>query len=247
MNLKIFRFLIILTIATLSLPSGILNEKKEYDLSRNLIYQIEDKVENYAKFEELPIEFVNALVSAEDKRFYHHIGFDPIAIGNALYVDIKEKRFVLGGSTLSQQLCKNMFLNPNKKLERKFKELILSIRIERQYSKNEIIEMYSNVIYYGNGAYGIKDAAKTYFQKPLKELNVQECAFLAGLPKGPSRYNPNENYNRALKRRNKVLSLMLKNNYISKIEYEQLKNEPIELKAISENEIAFFIYKHLFE
>lgn len=241
MHLKILRFFVALCITNIIINSStLLNDKKEYDLSENLIYQAREKIGNYVSFEEIPETFIKALISAEDKRFYKHIGFDPISIANAIYVDVREQRFVLGGSTLTQQLCKNMFLNPQKNIKRKFKELILALNIENQYTKNEIIELYSNVIYYGEGAYGIKEAAKIYFKKELNDLTTNECALLAGLPKGPSSYNPKKNYKKAFDRRNKVLDLMLKNGYLKVEKYRELKLKPIFEKTISDNEIVFF-------
>lgn len=239
---KLLRFFIAsIFIILVAFPTYLLNEKDDYDLNRNLLYQIENNVSEYARYEEIPMAFVKAITSAEDKRFWYHPGFDPIAIGNAIYIDIKERRFVLGGSTITQQLSKNLFLKPQKKIERKVKELIISIQLELKYTKKEIIEMYSNVIYYGNGATGIKSASKKYFGKNLSDLSIPECALLAGLPKSPNRYNPLNNYQKAIERRNKVLELMAKNGHITKNELEKFKNEPIALKATSYCEAVFFL------
>jgi putative DNA modification/repair radical SAM protein len=228
-------------VAIVACPDYLLNEKDVYDINQNLKYQIKEEVKEYASYEELPERFVQAITSAEDKRFWYHPGFDPIAIGNAIYVDIKKKKFVLGGSTITQQLSKNLFLNPQKKIERKLKEVLISVRLELNYTKEDILEMYSNVIYYGNGATGIKNAAIKYFGKNLSELNISECAILAGLPKSPNRYNPIKNYKLAIKRRNKVLELMAKNGHITNIELDKLKKEPIAIKTTSYCEVVFFL------
>lgn len=242
MRYKLLRFFIVsILVAIVACPDYLVNEKDVYDINQNLKYQIRENVEEYASYEELPERFVQAITSAEDKRFWHHPGFDPIAIGNAIYVDIKKRKFVLGGSTITQQLSKNLFLNPQKKIERKFKEVIIATRLELNYTKEDILEMYSNVIYYGNGATGIKNAAIKYFGKNLNELNISECAILAGLPKSPNRYNPIKNYKLAIKRRNKVLDLMAKNGHITNIELDKLKKEPIAIKTTSYCEVVFLL------
>lgn len=187
-----------------------------YKIDDNLIKRVSSSNNNYIKIDKLPDNLINAIVAVEDKRFYKHKGIDFISIGRAVVINIKEGKFKEGGSTISQQLAKNLFLTSEKTLERKYKEMILALEIESKYSKEEILEMYLNAVYFGSGAYGVQNASKTYFDKNVWELSLDECAMLAGLPQAPSAYNPKKYYSKAKARQEIVLSLMAKNGYIKK-------------------------------
>ncbi|WP_353686643.1 PBP1A family penicillin-binding protein [Thermodesulfovibrio sp. 3462-1] len=176
---------------------------------------------------EIPDLIKKAFVAAEDVRFYKHPGVDIIGILRALYRDIKAGGIVEGGSTITQQLAKMLFLKPERSITRKLKEAILSIQIERKYTKDEILGLYLNQAYFGNRAYGIAAASETYFGKSFKELKISEIALLASLPKAPSAFNPFKRPEIALKRRNIVLQKMLEEGFITKEQYAEAVKEPI--------------------
>ncbi|MCH4217444.1 MAG: penicillin-binding protein 1A [Megasphaera sp.] len=187
----------------------------------------------------VPQNLQDAFIAAEDNRFYDHIGIDPIGIVRAVVTNLTNRGIAQGGSTITQQLAKNAFLSPEQTLKRKIQEAMLALEIERKYSKKEILEMYMNQIYFGQGAYGIQTAAKTYFGKDVDQLNVAQCAMLAGLPKSPNYYSPFNNPDEAENRKNTVLDQMVKYKYISQAEGEEAKKEDMGLtkkKAETENE-----------
>ncbi|MBW2237763.1 MAG: PBP1A family penicillin-binding protein, partial [Deltaproteobacteria bacterium] len=170
-----------------------------------------------------------ALVATEDRNFYRHSGIDLKGIFRAIIKDIRAGEFVEGASTITQQLAKTLFLTPRKTLLRKIKEAFLAFQIERRYTKNEIIELYMNQIYFGSGAYGVESAARIFFGKPVKDLGLGECALLASLPKAPSRYSPLVNKDLALKRRNIVLRQMKETGIITETAFNRAKEEPLHL------------------
>ena len=205
----IFRFILIILIAFLLSLSGsfgylvyTLTEMEElqpapfslttriYDENDNLIAirYLENRIE--VPLEEISEHVIKATVAVEDHRYYHHTGFDLAGFGRALINNIKNRQVAQGGSTITQQLAKNLFLSHERTMERKIKEAIYTIHLERCYSKNEILEMYLNTIYYGHSAYGIEAAAQTYFGKSAASLTLAEAALLAGLPRGPQYYSP---------------------------------------------------------
>ncbi|MCM1524343.1 MAG: transglycosylase domain-containing protein [Ruminococcus sp.] len=145
---------------------------------------------DFCSYSELPEFYINAVISVEDKRFYKHSGVDPIAVVRAVAHDIAAGSPEQGGSTITQQLAKNLYYSREKKLERKFAELFTAFEIEKSFSKEEIFELYVNVIYFGSGYYGISSAARGYCGKSPAELTEYECAMLAGLPNAPSAYSP---------------------------------------------------------
>jgi penicillin-binding protein 1A len=157
---------------------------------------------------QVPKDLVDATLAVEDKSFYTHLGVDFIGILRALWVNLRERKIVQGGSTITQQLARNLFLNPERTVLRKVKEAILALEIESTYTKDEILELYFNQIYYGSGAYGAEAAAQVYFGKHVWELDLVECATLAGIPRWPSRYSPKLNPDTALERTKTVLKLM---------------------------------------
>ncbi|PZD95540.1 penicillin-binding protein [Paenibacillus sambharensis] len=176
---------------------------------------------------DIPEHLVNAIVAVEDKRFYEHEGVDLSALGRAAFRNIKAGGVVEGGSTITQQLAKNVLLNADRTMARKLKEAAMAVKIEMVYDKDEILEMYMNQIYFGEGAWGVEQAARVYFDKQAAELSLAESAMLAALPKAPSHYSPYASKDRALERRNLVLQLMAEQGYITADEQEQAQAEPI--------------------
>lgn len=201
-----------------------------YDQNGQVITEIGVQNRIPVKLSAIPLDVQNAFLAAEDVRFYEHIGIDPRAILRAIYHNIRGRSIQEGGSTITQQLAKNCFLTPERTIKRKIQELILALAIERHYSKQEILEMYLNHIYFGEGAYGIQAAARTYFNKDVSELTLAEGALLAGLPKAPSLYSPFRNPEGALTRRNLVLDNMARYGFISPEEARAAKAEPLHLK-----------------
>lgn len=185
---------------------------------------IEKKVESivnskdYLSFDEIPKDFLIALVSVEDHRFFEHPGFDVISIGRAFITNIEEKRLVEGGSSITQQLAKNMYFEFNKNFTRKVAELFVAIDLEEKYEKEEILAMYANIIYFGEGYYGISEAANGYYGKEVSKLSYDELTLLAGLPNAPSVFNPVENEDLATKRQQLVKEAIEK--YDVKLENE---------------------------
>ena len=178
--------------------------------------------------EAIPGNLTAALVATEDRKFYKHSGVDIKGIARAIYKDIKAGEFVEGASTITQQLAKTLFLTPRKTLVRKLKEAILAFQLERRYTKDEILELYLNQVYFGSGAYGVESAAKTFFGKSVRNLTLSECALVAGMPKSPSRYSPLVNPDLAIKRRNTVLRQMNDTGIITDAVYHQAKNEALD-------------------
>ena len=175
----------------------------------------------------IPRHLVNATIATEDRSFYQHWGIDLWGIGRAALTDLIHLRRSQGGSTITQQLARNVFLTHERTFDRKLKEIALAIEIERNYSKEQILEMYLNQIYYGDGAYGVEAAAKTYFHKEVRELTLGECALLAGLPANPSVYSPRRRPQAARARREKVLRNMLVTRAISQLEYQNSVDAPL--------------------
>ena len=198
-----------------------------YDRNHKLIGEFFLQRRIYVPIEKIPKKLKFAFLAAEDARFYQHKGIDLQGIIRALIADIKARRFVQGGSTITQQVAKNMFLTPKKTISRKIKEMILAMKIERILPKDKILELYLNQIYFGFGSYGVEAAAQTYFGKSVDQLTLAECALLAAIPKSPGKYSPLINIEAAYKRRNWVLKRMLEEHFITKKEYEKAINEPI--------------------
>ena len=187
----------------------------------------------FIPYESIPKKVIHSFLSAEDKNFFSHPGVDAKSITRAIIKNLKnifsEKRLE-GASTITQQVAKNFLLTNEVSIKRKIKEAILAFRIERSYSKERIMELYLNQIYLGEGTYGIAAASLEYFDKAVNELNYEEAALLAALPKAPSRYNPYKSMDRAKIRRNFVLKNLYENSYINKKEYENLKKKEIKTK-----------------
>ncbi len=192
----------------------------------------------------LPSYVKNAFIAVEDKRFYRHKGVDPIRILGAIKNNILSGRFKEGASTITQQLVKNVYLSGKKNFSRKINEIRLALEVEKHYSKEEILEIYLNTIYFGNNAYGIQSAAQTYFDKNAENLTLSEAAVLAGMIKAPTSYSPGNNLEKCLKRRNIVLSLMKEQNFISRKEYRKATKETIDLSLINRNKSFYKRYMH---
>ncbi len=194
-----------------------------YDINGNQIDLITIEKRDPISISEIPKMLQDAFISVEDKRFREHNGLDYIRLTKALILNVT-KTGREGGSTITQQLIKTIFLTPDRSLKRKIVEAVLATRMERKYTKDEILELYLNTINFGRGAYGIKNAAKNYFGKLPSELTVGEAAILASIPKSPAKYSKLEN---ALERQKVVLNLMYKNGAITREEYENAKQENI--------------------
>lgn len=165
---------------------------------------------NFVKYEELPQIYIDAVISAEDKRFEKHCGIDIKAIGRAVWIDIVTMSFAEGGSTITQQIAKNQLFSQEKRLERKFAEVFAAFKLEKEYSKKELFEIYVNTIYFGSGYYGIYDAAYGFFGKEPSQLTDYEAVMLAALPNAPSVYSPGKNIELVEKRMSVVLERMIK-------------------------------------
>lgn len=168
-----------------------------------------DIVGTTVRLREMPPHLVNAVIATEDRRFYSHIGVDPWGLLRAVWANVRAGRIVQGGSTITQQLAKNIFLTPERSIRRKTQELLLALWLEQQYSKDEILTLYLNRVYFGSGTYGVSAAAHKYFGKSVGALNLSEAAMLAGLLKAPSRYAPTRDLALAQKRANQVLANMV--------------------------------------
>jgi penicillin-binding protein 1A len=198
---------------------------KIYDNNYDLLYHVGTRDRFYIEYNDIPVEMIQAILAAEDKTFFQHQGYDIKGIINAFLVNLKNiysktNSNYVGASTITQQLVKNILLNNDQTITRKVKELILSIRIENEYSKEFILELYLNEIYFGRRSYGVASAANNYFNKSIFDLDIHEYAFLAALPKGPNNYDPKKNYQKAFDRRNYVLNQMFLNDFIDEKKYE---------------------------
>jgi hypothetical protein len=198
-----------------------------YTADGKLIGEVGEQRRIPVKLENVPQRLQDAFLATEDSRFYDHHGLDPIGIARAIYVAVSNGGASQGASTITQQLARNFFLTPEKKLIRKVREAVLAVEIENTLSKQEILELYLNKIFLGYRSYGVAAAAQTYFGKNLDELTLSEMAVIAGLPKAPSTMNPLYSPKRAEERRNVVLGRMLDENKITKAEYDSAIKEPI--------------------
>ena len=201
-----------------------------YQMYKNAINKmpLKDKIttsrqkEDYTKIDDMPQIYLKAVVSVEDHRFYKHFGIDVISIGRAFVNDIKKMKFVEGGSTITQQLAKNIYFTQDKKIVRKVAEIFMAFSIESNYNKNEILELYLNTSYFGNGFYSVKSASLGYFNKLPKDMNDSESIMLAGIPNAPSLYNPIQNKNLAIERQRQVINKMIKYGNLDKVETEKI-------------------------
>jgi len=232
-----FLFLSLLTFWFIQLPSPdkLVNRKmavttKIYDRNGILLYELyQDKNRTLVTLDQIPDYLKWATVAIEDKNFYHHRGVSPKGIARALY-NLLFKRKIQGGSTITQQLVKNALLSPERTISRKIREIITALRVEAKYSKDEILQMYLNEVPYGGTAWGVAAAAKMYFGKEVKDLDLAECAFLAGLPAAPTYYSPfgpHPEKKLYKKRQSQVLKRMVEDGYITKEEAEKAEKEEL--------------------
>lgn len=219
-------------------------------IESTIVYSADGKVlaefylerRKYIPHYQIPDRVKKAFIAIEDQRFYTHPGVDIIGILRALYRNIKAKGIEEGGSTITQQLTKMLFLKPEKSITRKIKEAIIAAQIEKRYTKDEILGMYLNQSYFGTRSYGIEAASETYFGKSVSELNLAESALLAGLQKAPTAYSPFRNPEKSKARRNLVLNKMLENKFITKDEYDKAVAEPLPSKPnFRKYEAPYFI------
>ena len=228
---KILKLIIIIILIILAISSVYI--KKGYDIYKNAIEKIsvEEKIEqikkkkNYTEISEMPDMYKNAVLAVEDHRFYKHKGIDIISIGRAVVNDIKAKGFEEGGSTITQQLAKNIYFTQEKKIERKIAEVFMSVELEKNLKKDEILELYLNTSYFGDGKYTVKEASKHYFNKEPSEMSDYESIMLAGIPNAPSVYAPTKNPELAKKRQKQVINKMIKYKYLTKKQADKILKE----------------------
>lgn len=221
---------IIFMVVLISMSIALLFVGNGYDMYKQAIEQIsvEDKIaeikdkENYTNFSELPQMYKNAVIAVEDHRFYKHNGIDIIAIGRSAFNDIKAMSFVEGGSTITQQLAKNIYFTQEKKIERKIAEVFMAFEIEKNCDKDEILELYLNTSYFGDGYYTPKEACRGYFNKELNEMTDYECILLAGIPNAPSVYAPTKNPELAKQRQKQVMKKMIEYGYLTEEEADNI-------------------------
>ena len=231
---KLFRYVVLLIFSVMIL-AGFTVAGKGYDMYRNAIedMSLEEKVasirkkEGYTALEDLPDVYKNAVISVEDHRFYRHFGIDPIAISRAVLHDIQARRYVEGGSTITQQLAKNLYFTNEKEMTRKIAEVFMAFELEENYSKDEILELYVNSIYFGDGYYTAGDASRGYFGKEPEMMDEYECTLLAGIPNAPGRYAPTKSQELAEKRQYQVLKRMEACGYFSKEEAETVASQMV--------------------
>lgn len=188
---------------------------------------------------DMPSYLREATVATEDARFYTHSGVDMRGIARALWANISGSRLKQGGSTITQQLARNVYLTRRKTIERKVQEAVLAILMERHYTKDKILELYLNRVYYGSGAFGVQAASKVYFGKNVDQLSLSECALLAGMPQKPSGYSPHEDLEAAIARRDTVLKLMYQHGYIDENEWDQAKNGKLTIVPLRKGRSTF--------
>ena len=219
---------------------------KVFDRNNKLIHEFSIEKRSMVPLEDIPVDLQNAVVAMEDRDFFSHPGFSIRGIVRAGLYDLLTGRAKQGASTLTQQLSRGVFLTQEKKLIRKIREIILAIQIEHQFSKREILQLYLNEIYLGSGAYGVKAAAKKYFDKDLADLTTGEAALLVGLIPAPGRYNPFANPTLAKQRRDLVLDVMHQQNYISQEELDKAKQEPLpEKPPVAETAPGQYFIEHI--
>lgn len=209
-----------------------------YDINDTVYFESNfDKNSSWITIDEIPDFIKSAFVAIEDRRFYTHYGLDPIRIIKSLIVNIKERGFEEGGSTITQQYARNLFLDQSKTITRKLKEAFYAIQIEMHYNKNQILEGYLNTLYFGHGIYGIQNASSYYFNKDLTQLTQSEVALLVGVCNAPSYYSPYLNYEQARSKQLQTLYTFFEQNLLTKEEYEFEKNKELTVASHSNDEI----------
>lgn len=220
-----------------------------YDINGNELANVHAEQNRVpVKIDKIPEHLKDAFIAVEDVRFYEHAGVDPKGIMRAVIANITNKGVSEGGSTITQQLAKNAYLTQDRTLKRKVQEVFLALQLERKYTKDEILELYLNQIYFGQGAYGVQAAAKTYFGKNVEELDLNECAMLAGIPKSPNYFSPLNNLQAAQERKGVVLDQMSKYGYISSSTAAKTKAENLNLvksQPQSDNHFASYFIDYV--
>ena len=222
-RLIIFLLLVAIVGFTICFIIGYSTYSKALD-EKPLITRIDEitSKENYVPFDELSKDYINAVVAVEDRRYYDHGAIDPIGIARAIWVNISNWELREGGSTITQQVAKNVIFSQEDTVSRKLGEIIAAFDLEKNYSKDEILAIYVNTCYFGDGYYGIYDASMGYYNKEPKDLNLDEASMLAGVPNAPSAYSPNVNPDLAKKRQKHVLEKMVENGYITQEEAKSI-------------------------
>ena len=228
---KLKKFLVVIILIILSILALLIGQGYKMYKEAISTMSLSQKVESirlqkdYTSLSEIPKIYTVAVISVEDHRFEKHHGIDVIAIARAAFNDIRTMSLVEGGSTITQQLAKNMYFTQEKKITRKIAEVFMSYEIEKNYSKDEILELYVNTIYYGNNYYNIKSASLGYFDKFPKDLNSSECTMLAGIPNAPSVYNPKVSPKLARERQKQVIDKMIKYGKLSEGKADEILSE----------------------
>ncbi|MBO5477409.1 MAG: transglycosylase domain-containing protein [Clostridia bacterium] len=191
-----------------------------------MVAEIQSK-EYYIELEDVPQIYLDAVIAVEDRRFFSHTGVDIISIGRAIVTDIQTMSLKEGGSTITQQLCKNIYFTQERKLERKVAEVFMAIELEKQLEKEEILELYINTSYFGSGCYTLREASLEYFEKEPMELNESQCILLAGVPNAPAIYAPNANLELSLQRQAQVIAKMIDCGYLTQEEADKILEQEI--------------------
>ena len=231
--LSIILGIIILTIIVVLAYLGIIYNEVNTEIKAGKIEKTVEGIRSrntYVKKDKIDELYLKAVIAAEDRRYYSHGAVDVVGFSRAMYNNIISMKLKEGGSTITQQLSKNIFLDQRAEIDRKIKELFYSIELEKKYSKDDILELYVNTSYFGAGYYGIGPATKGYYDKTPEKLSLNEAAFLAGVPNAPSVYNPYEHYDLAVQRRNIVLKKMVFNGDITQQEAIIVYNERLNVK-----------------
>lgn len=230
--MKVIKRIIIFIILILVILGSIIIYKG-YTIYKDALSEmsVKDKVakiksdKNYTKIEEMPEFYINAVVAVEDHRFYNHGAIDPISIGRAIWTNIKSMELKEGGSTITQQLAKNIYFDQSKTALRKISEIFMAFEIEKNCNKDEILELYLNTSYFGDGYYCVKEASNGYFDKNPIDMNRYESSMLAGIPNAPSVYAPTKNPDLTRKRQEHVLDKMVEYEYITQEEKDNILKE----------------------
>ena len=234
--MKLIKRIILLLIIVIAIAGGVL-AYKGHKVYKDVLKKtsVADKVtqiksqENYTELKDLPDFYKNAVIAVEDRRFYKHGPIDPIAIARAVFVNIKSWKLQEGGSTITQQLAKNIYFTQEKSALRKVAEMYMAYEIERNCDKDTILELYLNTSYFGDGYYCVKDASEGYYGKEPKDMNRNEASMLAGIPNAPSAYCPTKHLNLAKQRQVQVLDKMVKYKFITEQDKTEILNEENEV------------------
>lgn len=234
--MKLIKRIILLLIIVIAIAGGVL-AYKGHKIYKDVLEKtsVADKVtqiknqENYTELKDLPDFYKNAVIAVEDRRFYKHGPIDPIAIARAVFVNIKSWKLQEGGSTITQQLAKNIYFTQEKSALRKVAEMYMAYEIERNCDKDTILELYLNTSYFGDGYYCVNDASEGYYGKEPKDMNRNEASMLAGIPNAPSAYCPTKHLNLAKQRQVQVLDKMVKYKFITEQDKTEILNEENEV------------------